>query len=337
MRCVIGVDLGGTNVRAQAVAEDGSLVGERVQHPSDAQSGVEPVIQAVAHTITEVAQNCGAEISGVGLAVPGHIDDRSGMVKWAPNFGHTVDGIFRYWQDVQLKRPVEEQTGFKVAMGNDANAAALGEYKFGVGRNSAKCLVMLTLGTGIGGGVVMASDTVFGKAEGPLLMLGGNLGGAELGHTILSMNGLDSTGGAYGSLEAYCQRDAIIRRAQHRLNRGRKSVIDDLVEGEWGKITPATISQAADRGDELALEIWREFGQFLGMASGSLINIFAPDILAIGGQVSKAGKHFMPFLQAEARNIAAPTLNRDCRIVIAEQVQNAGILGGAALALQAVR
>lgn len=337
MKCVIGLDLGGTNVRAQAVLEDGSLLGERVQHPSDAQSGVDPVIQAVSHAIAEVAANCGAEVSAVGLAVPGHIDDRSGLVKWAPNFGQTIDGVFRYWQDVQLKRPIEEQSGLKVAMANDANAAALGEYKFGVGRNSAKCLVMLTLGTGIGGGIVMSGDTVFGKAEGPLLMLGGNLGGAELGHTILSMNGLDSPGGAYGTLEAYCQRDAIIRRAQHRLNRGYKSLIDDLVEGEWGKITPATISQAADQGDGLALEIWREFGQFLGISVGSLINIFAPDVLAIGGQVSKAGKHFMPYLLAESRNIAAPTLGRDCEIKIAEQVENAGILGGAALALEAIR
>ncbi|MFM9874634.1 MAG: ROK family protein [Fimbriimonadaceae bacterium] len=337
MKCVIGVDLGGTNVRAQAVTEDGELVGDRFENPSNAQSGIEPVVQACALTIGQVAASCNYEIGAVGMAVPGHIDDKAGLVKWAPNFGQMVDNVFRYWVDVPLKRPLEERTGLKIVLGNDANAAALGEYKFGTGKNSAKCLVMLTLGTGIGGGVVFSPEAMFGNATGPLLMLGGNLGGGELGHTLLQMNGLDSTGGAYGSLEAYCQRDAIIRRAQHRINRGRKSLINDLVEGDWSKITPKTISEAAEKGDGLAIEVWREFGQFLGMASGSLINIFAPDILAIGGQVSNASDWFMPYLIDEARNIAAPTIFRDCDIKIAEQVENAGILGGAAMAIESIR
>ncbi len=337
MKCVIGVDLGGTNVRAQAITENGELVGERFENPSNAQSGIEPVVQACALTIGQVAASCGKEIGAVGMAVPGHIDDKAGLVKWAPNFGQVVDGVFRYWQDVPLKRPLEERTGQKIVLGNDANAAALGEYKFGTGKNSAKCLVMLTLGTGIGGGVVFAPEAMFGNATGPLLMLGGNLGGGELGHTILQMNGLDSTGGAYGSLEAYCQRDAIIRRAQHRINRGRKSIINDLVEGDWSKITPKTITEAAEKGDGLAIEVWREFGQFLGMATGSLINIFAPDVLAIGGQISKASDWFLPYLIDEARNIAAPTIFRDTNIQLADQIENAGILGGAALALESIR
>jgi len=337
MKCVIGVDLGGTNVRAQAIFEDGTPAGERFENPSYAQSGTEPILEACALTVRQAASSANVEIRAVGLAVPGHVDDASGLVKWAPNFGHEVDGVFRYWENVPLKQPLEQLTGYRFVMGNDANVAALGEYMFGTGKNSAKCLVMLTLGTGIGGGIVMAPSSVFGKAQGPLLLLGGNLGGAELGHTILSMNGLDCTAGAYGSLEAYCQRDAIIRRATHRLNRGRKSLINDLVEGDWSKITPATINEAAEQGDSLAREVWREYGQFLGMGAGSLINIFAPDILAIGGQISKANEWFMPQLKLEAENIAIPSLFRDCLIQLAEQDEDAGILGGAALALESVR
>lgn len=337
MKCVIGVDLGGTNVRAQAIFEDGSLAGERFENPSYAQSGTESIIEACVLTVRQAANSANTEINAVGLAVPGHIDDAAGLVRWAPNFGKVVDGVFRYWENVPLKQPLEQQTGYKFVMGNDANVAALGEYRFGGGKNSAKCLVMLTLGTGIGGGVVMAPTSVFGKAEGALLLLGGNLGGVELGHTLLSMNGLDCTAGAYGSLEAYCQRDAIIRRATHRLNRGRKSFINDLVEGDWSKITPATISEAAIKGDTLAREVWREYGQFLGMSAGSLINIFAPDIFAIGGQISKANEWFMPYLVQEAENIAVPSLFKDCTIQLAEQDEDAGILGGAALALESVR
>lgn len=337
MKCVIGVDLGGTNVRAQAIFEDGSPAGDRFENPSLAQSGTEQILESCALTVRQAANSANTDVSAVGLAVPGHVDDASGLVKWAPNFGKVVDGVFRYWENVPLKQPLEERTGLRFVMGNDANVAALGEYRFGTGKNSAKCLVMLTLGTGIGGGVVMAPSSVFGKAEGPLLLLGGNLGGGELGHTILSMNGLDCTAGAYGSLEAYCQRDAIIRRAQHRLNRGRKSIISDLVEGDRSKITPATISEAAAKGDTLAREVWREYGQFLGMGTGSLINIFAPDIFAIGGQISKANEWFMPHLIQEAENIAIPSLFKDCTIKLAEQDEDAGILGGAALALESIR
>lgn len=333
---MIGVDLGGTNVRAQALYPDGTAAGQRFENDSRAQSGTEAIIEQVALTVRQAADAASAECVAVGLAIPGHVDDAAGVVRWSPNFGKTVDGVFYFWTNVSIKHDLQKLVKLPITMANDANAAALGEYRFGSGGNSAKCLVMLTLGTGIGGGVVLSSDAVFGNASGPLLLQGGNKGGAELGHTVAQMNGLDCSAGTYGAIEAYCQRDAIIRRTTHRLRRGRQSMITDLVGGDLAKVTPYEIAMAAEKGDDLAVQVWREVGQVLGTAVGSMINVFAPDVVAIGGQISKAGAHFLPHVVQAARDVAIPSLFVDSRITLAEQVEDAGILGGAALALHTI-
>lgn len=332
-QCVIGVDLGGTNVRAGAFYEDGASAGESYSNPSRAQEGTDAIVESIAHTVDQAAKSAPSPPLAIGLAVPGHIDDARGMVVWAPNFGETIDGVFRYWTDVPLGGKLRAATGMKVHMGNDANLAALGEYRFGSGRNRANCLVMLTIGTGIGGGVILAPSAVQGDARGPLVLLGGNKGGAELGHIIVQAGGLDCNAGSYGALEAYCQRDSIIRRAQHRLSRGRKSL---LQEKSIGSITPKDLTDAADAGDELAIEVWDEVGEMLGVGIGTLINVFSPDVFAIGGQIAKAGDWLLGPAIRSARNVAIPSLFRDARILVAEQIEDAGMLGGAALALEAL-
>lgn len=334
-RGVIGVDLGGTNVRACAYFEDGSAAGPKFSHASDAQSGTEAVVEAISVAVQNAREASTVPIDRVGIAVPGHIDDARGIVRWSPNFGREINGVFRYWRDEPLKAPLEARIGLPVSMGNDANLAALGEYRFGSGKNSAKCLVLITVGTGIGGGVVMSADSVQGDARGPLLLLGGNKGGAELGHTIIQHGGLTCNSGEYGSLEAYCQRDSIIERAVNRLRRGRLSVMHEMVGGDLGNVTPQVIGEAADAGDALAIEIWQEVGTYLGASLGSFINVFAPDIVAVGGQIAKAGEWLLGPARLAAQNAAIPSLFEDAKIVLAECIEDAGMQGGAALALQA--
>jgi glucokinase len=337
VRCVIGVDLGGTNVRAGSFYEDGSAAGPDFINPSRGQEGLLATIDAVAKTVLEAAEASKDKPEAVGLAIPGHIDNPAGMVRWAPNFGETRDGVFYNWEDVQIREPLAAQVKLPIVMDNDANMAALGEYKFGSGKNSAKCLVLLTLGTGIGGGVIMSPDSVLGDARGPLVLVGGNKGGAELGHTVIMYQGPECNAGEYGSIESYCQRDAIVRRARYRLNRGRTSIIRDLVNNDLAKVTPQTISQAAEQGDEVAIEIWEEVGTMLGVGVGNFINVFAPDVFAIGGQIAKAGDFLLKPCVRTARNVAIPSLFRDAKIGIAEQIADAGMLGGAALALEALK
>jgi glucokinase len=334
-RCVIGVDLGGTNVRACAYFEDGSPAGPKFSLPSDAQSGTEAVFDAIANAVRNAMQEASVPPERVGIAVPGHIDDAAGRVLWSPNFGEEVHGVFQYWRNVEVKAPLEERIGLPVSMGNDANLAALGEYRFGSGRNAAKCLVLLTIGTGIGGGVVMASDAVQGDARGPLLLLGGNKGGGELGHIIVQHGGVTCNAGSYGAMEGYCQRDAIVERAVNRLRRGRVSLMNDRVGADLSLVTPQLISEAADEGDALAIEIWEEVGTYLGVGIGSCINIFAPDIVAVGGQIAKAGEWLIGPARRAAQNVAIPSIYADATILQAEQIDDGGMLGGAALALQA--
>lgn len=324
-------------MRAGAFFEDGTPAGQDVSHPSHGQEGLEATLEAVAHAVNEAAKTAKQKPEAVGLAIPGHVDNPAGMVRWAPNFGETVNGVFKHWDHVQIRKPLEAKTGLSVVMDNDANMAALGEYKFGCGKNDAKCLVLLTLGTGVGGGVVMAPDSVYGKAEGPLVLVGGNKGGAELGHTIVNYMGPDCNAGEYGSVESYAGRDAIVKRATLRINRGRRTLISDLVSGDPSKITPLTISQAAEKGDEVAIEIWEEVGTMIGVGVGNFINIFAPDVVALGGQIAKAGDFILKPCIKSARNVAIPSLFQDARIQVAEQIADGGMLGAAALAFESLK
>ena len=334
---VIGVDLGGTNVRAGTFFEDGQEAGPAFTNPSRAQEGTPAIMEAVSQTILQAAKASSVPPTAVGLAIPGHVDNQAGIVRWAPNFGEEVNGVFRHWKDVPIREPLSKSIHVPIFMDNDANMAALGEYRFGSGRNSAKCLVMLTLGTGVGGGVILSPDAVLGDARGPLVLVGGNKGGAELGHVIVAYQGLDCNAGHYGSLEAYCQRDGIIRRAQHRITRGRATMISEMVDNDLAQITPLTISEAALKGDEVAIEIYEEVGTMLGVGMGSFINIFAPDIIAVGGQIAKAGDLILKAAIKTARNIAVESLFRDVTILVAEQIEDAGMLGGAALALEGLK
>jgi glucokinase len=333
---VIGVDLGGTNVRACAYYEDGSPAGDRISNPSRAQEGTAAILSAISETILRAADSASVKPTAVGMAIPGHIDSQKGVVVWAPNFGETRDGVFYNWENVSIGEPLAKAVGLPVLCGNDANLAALGEYRFGSGRGDANCLVLLTVGTGIGGGVIMKPVALHGDVRGPVMLLGGNQGGAELGHMILMNGGLDCNAGSYGAMEGYCQRDSIIRRAVHRLNRGRESLLREMVGKDYSKVTPQLIAQAAEKGDAMALEIWNEVGSWLGVGIGSLINVFAPDVFAIGGQIAKAGELLLGPARKTSCNIAIPSLFKDTKIVVAEQIDDAGILGGAAMALESV-
>lgn len=324
-------------MRARAYFGDGAPAGERISNPSCAQEGVEATLEAVERTARAAIDHADGPVEAVGMAIPGHIDDARGLVRWAPNFGRTVEGVFENWTDVQVKAPLERSLGVPVKMDNDANLAALAEYRFGTGRNRARCLVMLTLGTGIGGGVVLAPEAFVGEVEAPLLLVGGNKGGAELGHIVVQHGGLDCNAGSYGALEAYCQRDAIVARAVHRLKRGRPSSVREAVDGDWSKVTPLVLAEAAHAGDELALEVWAEVGTYLGAGIGTCINVFAPDVVALGGQVANVGDPLLKPAIASARNVAIPSLFADATIQIAEQIDDAGLLGGAALAMGARR
>jgi glucokinase len=342
MTRVVGVDLGGTNVRAAVVEADGRLRGRAVERASAATAGVAATVAAIVETIREATTLAGlalADVGAVGMAVPGHVDGAAGVVRWTPNFGETRGGVFEAWRDVPLAAAVERAVGCPVVMGNDANLAALGEYRFGSGRDAAGGLVFLTLGTGVGAGVVLTRRQVQGAArwEGGVLLVGATGGGAELGHTVVLAGGPRCGCGARGCVEALANRDAIVARARDKVQHAPESRLLALCEGDLARITPRLVAEAAAAGDGPAREVWAETGHFVGIAVANIVNTFEPEVVAIGGQIAKAGEVLFEAIRRAARDHAIPTLFAGCRIVPAERVDDAGILGGAVLAAALVR
>jgi glucokinase len=319
---VLGVDLGGTNVRASVLDREGKTLGSG-RNPSLATDGVDQTVSQIVLAAKTAIRSAGvetSEVAGLGIGVPGHIDDRNGVVLWAPNF---YDHGMPY-RNVRLGDPISEQMHLPVFMGNDANVAALGEFRFGAGR-TVRTMVMVTLGTGIGGGVILD-----GK-----LWTGATGGAGEIGHLVIAA-GDRGGAAAFGSLESMGQIAAICERAARKICTGRKSLLADKVDYDWHLLTPKDIADAAEAGDPLAIETFEETGYYVGLGIASIVNLINPEMIVIGGGVAQAGDLILDPIRRATRANAIKTLIDVCPIVPAELGDDAGIYGGASLVLDAL-
>lgn len=311
------MDLGGTNVRAAATTRDGKIVGEgRV--PSLATEGVDVTIGQIIKSVRSAVASAGIDLSqvaGVGMGVPGWHNSKEGITMWSPNF--------KDWHGIQLLAPIKEDLELPVFMGNDVNVAALGEYRFGAGRN-VKTLVMLTLGTGIGGGIILD-----GK-----LWVGANDAAAEIGHTVVLPDGPLCSCNRYGCLESLAGRDAIVKRAARKIQLGRPSML--IQDEDWLRwsVTPADIAKAAEAGDEVAIETMAETAYYVGVGVANAINLINPEMVIIGGGIAQAGDVLWGPLQRTINALALAQSRRVCKVVRAELGDDAGIMGGVTLVLQ---
>lgn len=318
---VIGVDLGGTNVRAAVVDRATETIIARSENiPSMAMEGTTQTAGQIARAVQSAlsaAQADPAQVLGVGIAVPGHVKAREGLVKWAPNFKDQ-------WKDVPIGAMVSERLDLHVSIGNDANLAALGEFRFGAGR-AVRHFAMITLGTGVGGGII-----VDGK-----LLDGADGGAGEIGHMVIHPGGRGGNS-AFGSVEGETQRDAIIERAARKIQEGYPTSLAARVDFNRFALTPALIAEEAAKGDAVAIEVFEETGYFVGLCAANLINVLNPEMIVIGGGIAQAGELILEPIRRTALAVAIRTLSRTCRIVPAELGDNAGIYGGAAIILQEV-
>jgi len=316
---VVGVDLGGTNVRAAVLARASDEIIARGDNlPSYAMDGVAATagqIALAAETAIKKAGISHAEVMGVGVAVPGHVRAKEGLVMWAPNFKDQ-------WKGIHIAKPVEDALGLPVHIGNDANLAALGEFTFGAGR-AVRHMTMLTLGTGIGGGII-----IDGK-----LLEGADGGAAEVGQMIVNPGGRGGNA-AFGSIEGEAQISAIVERAARKIQQGRHTTLAAIADYDRFGLTPAIIAEEAEKGDAVAREVYEETGYYLGICVASLINLLNPEMIVIGGGVARAGELVLEPIRRTAYGCAIRTLSRSCRIVPAELGDNAGVLGAVALILQ---
>ena len=314
---ILGVDLGGTNIVVGAISRDGDMqIGMRSQ-PTQSERGVESVVERIAkmveEVIAEVIATVGAtrdDILGVGIGAPGPLDRERGVVVVAPNLG---------WRQYPLRDAVSEKTGLPATLDNDANCATLGEWWQGAARG-ARHVVGLTIGTGIGGGIIIDGKLHHGASD----------VAGEIGHTTIDLTGRYCRCGNYGCLEAYASGPAIAQRAREALERDEVSALHRIVEGDLSRLTAATVYEAAKSGDALARELVRDTATFLGAGIANLLNVFNPDVVVIAGGVTQAGEPLFDPLRAEVRRRAFRPAIDACRIVPGELPGTAGVVGAVA-------
>jgi glucokinase len=302
----VGVDIGGTKIAAGVVSSEGRLLNEVTYPTADTR---ERLLSTIAEAIMEVQR--GYEVGGVCLAVPGFILARENKVLSAANL-EAIEGI-------PLKEELGGRTGLPVTVENDANAAAWGEFRFGVGKD-INDLVFVTLGTGVGGGII---------SHGVLLRGARGMGG-ELGHITAQPGGPRCGCGNHGCLEALASGTAIARRA--------REVADQRPDSALGRLamvrTPLgeDVLDLARKGDEIALEVLREAGIWLGIGFATFVNLFDPEVIAIGGGLSEAGDLVLEPARRELR-LRSTSPSRDLvEIRKATLGARSGMLGAAALA-----
>jgi glucokinase len=314
-KTAIGVDLGGTNLRFGLVREDEKIISRR-RTGTMAAEGVETVLERLTggiQTLAGKAQTAGMKIAGIGIGVPGIISAKEGIVRLSPN----LPG----WEDIPLRARLKESFPYPVHVENDANAYALGEYWFGAGKGSS-CMVCITLGTGVGGGIILAGN-IWRGADG---MAG------EVGHITVNPDGPLCPCGNRGCLERYSSATAVIEMAVAAVARGEKTALKDLKKA--GPITAEAVADAAKKGDRVAGGIFVEVGKYLGIAIADLINLLNIECVVIGGGMAGAWDLFIVPLKEEVRARAFKIPAKRCRIVRGKLKDDAGILGAAGLALK---
>jgi glucokinase len=315
MKYVIGVDLGGTQLRAVKIDQEGQIYAyERTD--TAVESGPEGVLAQMERLIQIVMGDTShAEIVGIGVGTPGPIDPYAGVVLGAPN----LPG----WLNVPIKAILSERTGLPVEVGNDANVAGLGEWRFGTGRG-CKHFIYVTLSTGIGGGVIIDSKLLLGRK---------GIAG-EVGHMTIQTNGPLCGCGNHGCWEAMASGTALARFATEALReamaQGRPSLIADLAGAE--PVEGRHVAAAAEQGDPLAQTLMQREGELIGVGLVNLFHLYSPERIALGGGVTKSMALLEPHMRRAINQRAMPPY-RDTPIQLAQLADKVGVLGAAALML----
>ncbi|MCZ7585712.1 MAG: ROK family protein [Deltaproteobacteria bacterium] len=313
----LAVDLGGTAIKAGLVDGQGAFL-RQIESATGDDLSVDAVVRnlvAVMHGLKNHADKENLTIVGAGVGVPGGLDRDRRVVTQSPNFPG--------WYDVPLKEKLEEYLPFPFHLENDANLAALGESWIGAGRG-VETLALFTLGTGVGGGLVV-EGRVWTGAYG---MAG------ELGHITVNADGPLCGCGNHGCLEAYAQKAAIVRNACALMHRGLAPGIEKRSEGRDDRVTPEMVFEAAREGCEGALEILAGVGRALGIASATLTNALNPEMIVIGGGIGGAYDFIAPSLREELRRRAFRVPAEAVRLRRAELGNKAGMAGAARLVFQ---
>jgi glucokinase len=314
---VIAVDIGGTKIMTALFNQDGKMLA-RDTRPTLVNEGVDAVIKRLGSAIEEILGENRislSQLNAIGIACAGGIDTPRGVVVTpSPNMPD--------WVEVQLADVIRKKFGVATYVINDASAAALGEHRYGVGKG-VKNLVLFTLGTGIGGGII-----VDGK-----LYLGAVGGAGELGHMTVDANGPRCGCGNTGCLEMLASGRAIERDAINRIRQGARSSLSEMVNGEIEKITAAQVGVAARSGDPIACDIISRAAYYLGIGFVNAVNIFNPEMVVIGGGMAELGDMIIEPGRRMVVERAFSVSSRGVRLVTTLLGNEAGVYGAATFVL----
>ena len=315
MRYIVGIDVGGTNIVVGTVAEDGSEVVGLVSEPTLPQQGADAVVERIVKLArASMAQGPRREIAGVGIGSPGPLDTKTGVVLMTPNLG---------WINMPLRDRIADALALPATLDNDANCAIFGEWWRGAARG-ADHVVGLTIGTGIGGGIVLGGQIYHGVSD---------IAG-EIGHMTIDANGRRCKCGNYGCLEAYASGPAIAARAVEGIESGAETALPQYVAGDLSRITAQVVYEAAHDGDAYALEMVRDTAKLLGAGVANIVNIFNPEVVVICGGVTLAGDTLFGPLRSEVQRRVFKPAWEACRILPGVLTGTAGVYGAAAVFMQ---
>ena len=290
-------------------------VGLELTHPGrGADAIVADVVRMADAVVDEALREHGGSrdrVVGVGVGCPGPLDLERGVVVTTPNLG---------WTDYPIRERVAAGLGLPAAVDNDANCATYGEWWQGAGRGT-RSLVGITLGTGIGGGIIVDGALVHGAS--------GCAG--EIGHTTIDLTGRRCACGNQGCLEAYASGPNIAQRAREGIEAGSASLISELVDGDLERVSAVTVYDAILRGDPFAREVMQETAKILGAGIANMINVFNPEVVVVVGGVTRAGEYLFTPLRSEVRKRAFRVAVEACRIVPGELPAVAGVVGAAGI------
>jgi glucokinase len=315
MSSILAVDFGGTNIRVARFEEPSPPPISQLKKPTLAQEGPDAVLQRLKDAIAELMPEGHAD-TRIGIAAPGPLNPEKGVIHSAPN----LPG----WVDIPLRQIISDAFSCPVSLGNDANLAALGEWRHGAGVGT-RHMIYLTISTGIGGGII-SHDRLLTGSQGLA---------AELGHMTVIPDGALCGCGIHGHIEAVAAGPAIARSAIRRLETGEASaLLQPYRDGE--SITTVQIAQAAADGDKLALEVLAEASQLIGHHLANLAHAFNPELFVLGGGVSSIGDLFFePLRESLAMHVMDPAYMDGLRVVPAALGDDAGLIGAMVQADQA--
>lgn len=311
----IGIDIGGTGIQTGVVDEDGKLLAKggivtRTDLPFEEQ--VKQMTDCALETLEKSGYTLD-DLASVGVGVPGVVDPRTGVIPFCTNLG---------WVNVPLRDVIRKYIDKPIFIDNDATVAGLAESVVGVSAGTHSS-VFLTLGTGVGAGIVLGGR-VWSGFHGV---------GSEVGHMILELDGEPCTCGSYGCLERYTSATAVIRMAREAVAKHPDSLIMSLCQGDTSKINAKLVFDAAREGDEQGKKVFRRYVRYLSQAIANVINFLDPEVVVLGGGVSKAGAFLLDAVRAEVPHYLLYKTMPYSRIELAQLGPDAGIIGAAMLSL----